>query len=107
VKVYSVVFSPEAETQIVELYRYIAAQASAEVAARFTDDLVACCERLRIFPHRGVNRDDIRPGLRLTNHKKRTAIAFLVEEGRVVILGVFYGGRNYDTVLSESEQETE
>lgn len=106
-KSYSVVFSPEAETQIAEIYRYIAAKASPEVAARYTDDLVTCCEALRTFPHRGVRRNDIRPGLRVTNHRKRTAIAFLVEEGRVVILGLFYGGRNYDAVLSESEQETE
>ena len=78
-KTCSVVFSPQAETQIAQLYRYIAAQASPDVAARYADDLITCCEALRTFPHRGIKRDDIRPGLRVTNHKKRTAIAFLVE----------------------------
>lgn len=34
---YTVVFTPEAEAQLVELYGYIAQKASPEIAARFTD----------------------------------------------------------------------
>ena len=36
-----VVFTPEAEDQLAGLYRYIAAAASAEVAARYTEAIVA------------------------------------------------------------------
>jgi toxin ParE1/3/4 len=60
----SVVFTPEAEDQLAELYRYIAAARSAEVAARYTEAIVAYCEELAAFPHRGSARDDIRSGLR-------------------------------------------
>lgn len=49
---YTVVFTPEAEAQLVELYGYIAAQASPMIAARFTDGIVAYCESLSIFPNR-------------------------------------------------------
>ena len=42
----SVVFPPEAEDQLAELYRYIAAAGSAEVAARYTEAIVAYCEEL-------------------------------------------------------------
>jgi len=101
---YFVVFSPEAEEQIVELYRYIAVAASTEIAARYTEAIVAYCESLRSFPHRGTKRDDIRPGLRITNYKKRAVIAFSVDEERVSIIGVFYGGQDYETVFrNESE----
>ena len=101
---YFVVFSPEAEEQIVELYRYIAVAASTEIAARYTEAIVAYCESLRSFPHRGTKRDDIRPGLRITNYKKRAVIAFTVDEERVSIIGVFYGGQDYETVFrNESE----
>ena len=34
---YTIVFTPEAETQLTELYSYIAAEASPDIAARFTD----------------------------------------------------------------------
>lgn len=37
---YTVVFTPEAEAQLIELYGYIAAEASPETAARFTDGIV-------------------------------------------------------------------
>ena len=75
---FRVVFAPEAETQLLELYRYIALAASPEVALRYTDAVVAYCEGLEISPHRGTRRDDIRPGLRLTNYKGRCVIAFAV-----------------------------
>ena len=44
-------------------------------------------------------RDDIRPGLRVINYKKRTVIAYAVLNDLVSILGVFYGGQDYETVL--------
>ena len=56
----SVVFTPEAEDQLVELHRYIAAEGSAEVATRYTEAIVAYCEDLAVFPHRGSSRDDIK-----------------------------------------------
>lgn len=100
---YTVVFTPEAEAQLVELYGYIAAAASPEIAARFTDGIVTYCESLSTFPNRGNRREDIRPGLRVTSYRKRVAIAFDVEADRVEIMGVFYGGQDYESALSEEE----
>ena len=55
-----------------------------------------------LFPLRGVAREDIRPGLRLTHHKGRTVIAYAVDEvsQRVAIVGVFYGGQDHEDALS-------
>lgn len=100
---YTVVFTPEAEAQLVELNAYIAAEASAEIAARFIDGIVTYCESLSTFPARGNRRDDIRPGLRVTSYRKRVAIAFHVDEDRVNIIGVFYGGQDYEATLLEEE----
>ena len=102
-KHYTVVFTPEAETQLVELYAYIAAEASPEIAARFTDGIVTYCESLTSFLARGIKRDDIRPGLRITGYRKRVAIAFHVDEERVNIIGIFYGGQDYEAALLEEE----
>ena len=100
---YAVVFTPEAEAQLVELYGYIAAAASPEIAARLTDGIVTYCESLSTFPNRGNRREDIRPGLRVTSYRKRVAIAFDVDEDQVNIIGVFYGGQDYESALSEEE----
>jgi plasmid stabilization system protein ParE len=100
---YTVIFAPEAEAQLLELYEYIAAKASPEIAARFTDGIVTYCESLCTFPTRGNQRDDVRPGLRVTHYRKRVAIAFNVEDERVNIIGIFYGGREYEAALLEEE----
>ncbi|MDY0014352.1 MAG: type II toxin-antitoxin system RelE/ParE family toxin [Rhodocyclaceae bacterium] len=103
--IYRVVFSPEAEEQLAALYRYIAAAASPDIAARYTEAIVTYCESLQTFPHRGTKRDDIRPGLRITNHKKRAVIAFDVDAEMVSIIGIFYGGQDYKTVLQDESED--
>jgi len=100
---YRVVFTPEAEEQLAALYRYIAEAASPDIAAQYTEAIVSFCESLRTFPYRGIMRDDVRPGLRITNYKKRAVIAFHVDAEVISIIGVFYGGRNYETILLEND----
>jgi toxin ParE1/3/4 len=100
-----VVFTPEAEEQLAELYRYIEENATADVALRYTTAVVQYCEGLETFPQRGTPRDDIRPGLRTTCYKRRTEIAYAVEDDRVAIIGVFHGGRDYETALQPEEPE--
>ena len=102
---FRVVCSPEAVEQLAELYRYIAKAASPDVAAQYTEAIVSYCESLDAFPLRGSQRDDVRPGLRITNYKKRAVIAFDVDTEVVSIIGVFYGGQDYETVLRDDDTE--
>jgi toxin ParE1/3/4 len=102
---YSVVFSPEASEDLLEIYRYIAKEASPAIAQRFTDGIVSHCERFREFSERAVRRDDIRPGLHITNYKGRVVIAFAVAASEVSIIGVFYGGRDYESLLQSDLDE--
>jgi plasmid stabilization system protein ParE len=59
-----VVFSPEALQQLNDLLDYIADRASPAIAMGYTDGIVSYCESLSTFPHRGNQRDDVRPSLR-------------------------------------------
>jgi len=61
---YRVVFSPEAEEQLVALYHFIADAASPEIAAQYAEGIVKYCNGLQLSPYRGTMRNDIRPGLR-------------------------------------------
>lgn len=96
---YIVIFTPEAEEQLAAFYRYIAAEASPNIAERYTGAIISSCEGLSTFPHRGVCRDDIRQGLRVTSYKGRTVIAYDVSAERVSIIGVFYGGQDYENLF--------
>ena len=98
---YRVVFSPEAESQLVALYFHIAEAASPEIAAKYTEDIVKECESLRTLPHRGTRRDYIRAGLRTFGFRHRVTIAFEVADEVVTILGVFYGGRDLEKIFEE------
>jgi toxin ParE1/3/4 len=96
---YTVVFSPEAQDQLAALYHYIAVAASPETAERYTNAIVTYCESLNTFPNIGTCRDDVRNGLRITHYKKRVVIAFAVDAAQVSIIGVYYGGQDYESVL--------
>jgi plasmid stabilization system protein ParE len=98
---HSVIYAPEAEAQLVALFFHIAAAASPEIAARYTDAIEKQCESLKTFPMRGTRRDDIRPGLRVFGFRRRVSIAFEVTDDLVTILGIFYGGQNFEAALKE------
>ncbi len=91
-----VVYAPEAEAQLVALYFHIAAASTPEIAARYTDAIVEQCESLKTFPMRGARRDDIRPGLRVFGFRRRVSITFEVTGEVVTVLGIFYGGQNFE-----------
>ena len=72
---------------------------------RYTEGIVSYCEGLCTFPLRGTMRDDVRPGLRITHYKKRTVIAFDVAADVVSIIGVLYGGQNYEAILQSDASD--
>ncbi len=101
---YIVVFAPEALDQLDALEDFIANAGSPVVAARYVDTVIAYCESLATFPQRGIQRDDLMPGLRITNYRGSAVIAFMVDAqaAMVPILGVFYGGQDYETALLDA-----
>lgn len=104
---YTVKFAPEALDQLDAIEDYIAHAGSPIAAARYVDAIVAYCESLATFPQRGIRRDDLMPGLRITNHRRNAVIAFMVDTDAetVSILGVFYGGQDYETGLPDVQSE--
>ena len=59
---------------------------------------------MQTVPNRGTRRDDIRPSLRITNYKQRAVIAFAVDDAAlmVTIIGIYYGGQDYEAALHMS-----
>jgi plasmid stabilization system protein ParE len=96
---YQVIFSPESQEQIANLYRYIEAAGSPQTALDYTEALVGFCEGMAVFPERGTPRDDIRPGLRTTNYRGSAIIAYVILGDVVQILGIYYGGQDYESLL--------
>jgi toxin ParE1/3/4 len=96
----TVAFSPASNRDLLRLYEWIADGASEAVAKEYIDRIVAWCMDLDLASERGQRRDDLRKGLRIAGFERRVTIAFNVEETRVTILRAFYGGQDWERMLS-------
>lgn len=91
---YQFALTPDAQDQLNEIEEFIAREASSAIATRYVEAILGRCESLVDFPRRGTPRDDLRPGIRTIPFRRRVTIAYVVEEARVVIVGIFYAGRD-------------
>lgn len=104
-------YTPEAQQHLNELDDWITKAASAEVARRFVSAILAHIDGILVFPLAGRARDDVRPGMRTTTFKKRTLVAYEIDESSndvvVNVLGVFHGGQDWAAALSEDQDDPE
>ena len=94
----SVVFSAQAESDLIDIYDWISHRAGPEVAMRYLARIEDYCATFAYGSERGTKRDDIRPGLRTVGFERRITIAFVVQDIRVIILRIYYGGRNWTEI---------
>jgi toxin ParE1/3/4 len=92
-------FSPEALGDLIDLYDHIALRDGTERAIGYIDRIENTCRSLSVFPDRGINRDDLRSGLRILGFERRAVIAFQFTADSVIILRILYGGRDLETLL--------
>jgi len=100
---YKIRFLATAESDLLSLYDYIAEQSGLDVAGHYIDRIETACFSLEHSPERGTRRDDIRPGLRTIGFERRVTIVFRVHGTYVVIVRIFYGGRDFEGVLRNTE----
>lgn len=92
-------YAPEADQDFDWIYEVISLASSPAIAFDYVQRLRAFCERLEYASERGSRRDDIREGLRIVGFERRVTIAFAVDESRVTILRLFYGGQDWEDAL--------
>jgi toxin ParE1/3/4 len=101
VKRRTVIFAPEARDDLLALYAWIADANSSAVALAYVEQVEDWCLGFDLASERGRKRDDIRPGLRITGFERRITLAFMVDNDRVTILRLFYGGQNWEPAFAE------
>ena len=105
-KTYNVYLLPDAIKDLESIYEYIAEQSSfPERAWAYIERLRTKCQDLETAPQRGQQRSDLMENLRVYPLDKKTVAAFVIDEGKqmVSILNIFYGGRDYETIMSGSK----
>lgn len=96
---YRVIFNPEARTDLLNLYRYIADRSGEARGLAYIERIEETCLSLQTFPLRGKRLKGIRSGLRVLGFERRVTIVFQVNPKIVVIFRVLYGGRSLQTLL--------
>lgn len=99
-----VLFSPEAQADLIGLYDYISRNDGPIIAMGYIERIEKYCLGFDVIGERGTRRDDIRPGLRIIGFERRTSIAFHVNAKRVTIDRVLYGGRHLERALGRGEK---
>lgn len=91
-----VALSPEAETELDEIWLYIArSSGSVEIAGRMIDSISQRFWLLAQHPHLGRRRDDdLAHGLRSLVAEEYVILYRLEEHRRVSILHIFHGSRD-------------
>jgi toxin ParE1/3/4 len=101
---FKVVLTPEAQSDLLGLYDYIAAHGNPERAIAYIERIERACMGLQTIPERGTLREDLRPGLRVMGFERRALIAFQVRLNTVAILPVLYGGRSLERAFRKFEE---
>jgi plasmid stabilization system protein ParE len=94
--------SPEAEHDLGAVAEWIIDQSGyVRTASNYVRRIRAYLNGLKNFPHRGTLREDLDPGIRLIGFERRVTIAFTVSDDTVLIVRIFYGGRDIDELSTE------
>lgn len=105
-KTYDVYLLPDAIKDLENIYEYITEQSGfPERAWAYIERLRTKCQELEMVPQRGQQRNDLMENLRVCPLDKKTVAAFVIDEGKrtVSILNIFYGGRDYESIMSASK----
>ncbi len=100
-KRYEVHFLAEAIDDIDSLFCYIAKESSYEVADRYLARIERLCFPLETFPQRGTAVSSAVAGLRAMGFERRATILFKVENERIDIVRILYGGQNLEQVIEK------
>ena len=101
-KKYDVYLMPDAIKDLEGIYGYITDKSGfPERAWSYIEKLQQKCRELETAPLRGQQRDDLMHNLRIVPIDKKAVAAFIVDEEKkaVLILNIFYGGRDYEALM--------
>ena len=95
----ALLFTGMAQDDLDNIFDFIAA-GNPSRARTYIEDIRHACRKLCLTPLIGIERTDIRPGLRIWPIRRRVIIAYELPPGELLVLRVFTGGRDYQTIMS-------
>jgi toxin ParE1/3/4 len=95
-------YREDARNDLANIFRHIVeASGSPDVALKFVLRIEDRSQSIGNAPRGGRSRDDIVPGLRTVPFEHSAVIAYIVDDDLVRIVNIFYGGRDYETLMRD------
>ncbi|MCG7354133.1 type II toxin-antitoxin system RelE/ParE family toxin [Roseomonas mucosa] len=91
-------YAPEALDDLDAIFDFIAADNPGR-AVTYIEEIRQACRSLCDMPLIGVDRPDLRPGVRVLAVRRRVVIAYEIVADRIDILRVFSGGQDYAAIM--------
>ncbi|MER8526452.1 MULTISPECIES: type II toxin-antitoxin system RelE/ParE family toxin [unclassified Mesorhizobium] len=91
-----------ARNDLADIFKHIIeAGGNPDIALKFVLRIEDRCRSIGNAPRGGRPRDDIAPGLRTVPFEHSAIIAYVVSDDLVRIVNIFYGGRDYETLMRD------
>lgn len=101
-----VAYRPEAIDDLESIYRFILElSGDATIARAYTSRIRERCRRIGAVPHGGTPRDNLAAGIRTVSFERRAVIAYRTSEERVEITNIFYGGRDFEAIYRDRNED--
>jgi toxin ParE1/3/4 len=99
----AIIWSREAEQDLLALWSYLAREASPDVADEQLRSLDRACEALAEWPHSGRARDELFRGVR-SIAVAAYVVFYRVEDSAIEIVRVLHGRRDVDAIFSRGAE---
>lgn len=103
-----VTYRPQALADLEDIFHAVlSASRNVAIAQAYVQRIRERCRRIGDAPRGGRPRDDLLPGLRTVPFEHAAVIAYRVEDDRVRITNIFYGGRDYEALYRPNDAAAE
>jgi toxin ParE1/3/4 len=96
-----VIWSPEAQADLSEIWMYYAQAAGRGVADNVVRKIGEVCRLLEEYPHGGRSRDEVRPGLRSVAATPHVVFYRVRSDDMAEVIRVIDGRRDIDDLFAE------
>jgi len=93
--------SPEADEDLIEIWGYLAREASERVADRQLHEIDVACSRLNAWPYSRRKRDDLLPGMRSVPVHSYV-VFYRIRDDAVEIVRVLHGRRDIAAIFAKN-----
>jgi toxin ParE1/3/4 len=97
----TITLSPEADEDLIEIWGYLAREASERVADRQLREVDTVCARLKAWPYSGRKRDELLAGMRSVPIHPYV-LFYRIQGNAIEIVRVLHGRRDIASIFANS-----